>query len=454
MEAFLWDQRFETGISTVDSQHKHLVDLVNLAGDIMLAGTANETELQQLFNQLSDYAVYHFNEEENLMAQSGIDLRHVDAHKEQHAEFLKQVTLMWSNRSISVNPASMLHGFLSSWLTVHILGQDQEMARIMNCMKSGTSAAESYEKEHSSEDKRISPLLDALQRLYILLSVQNRELAEANNNLEGKVKERTQALEEAGKQLLQSEKLASLGRMVAGFAHEINTPVGIALSAISQNEETLKDLNAMLSQEEVSEDEFASHLDTLRQTDKLAVSNLRRAADLVRSFKRTSIDQSSDQASSFKIHELINDVLTTLHNQFKRTNINIVNNCPENIVIYGVPGVFQQLLTNLLLNSLQHGFNEGAQGGNIIIMVSKGKDDQLTLHYDDDGVGMSAEVKEKIFEPFFTTTRGKGGSGLGMYVCYNIVTVQLGGTIALNTAPGQGSHFEISFLSRNNHQRV
>ena len=311
-------------------------------------------------------------------------------------------------------------------------------------MKFGTSAAESYEKEHSSEDKRISPLLDALQRLYVLLSVQNRELAEANNNLEDKIKERTHALEEAGKQLLQSEKLASLGRMVAGFAHEINTPVGIALSAISQNEETLKDLNAMLSQEEVSEDEFASHLDTLRQTDKLAVSNLRRAADLVRSFKRTSIDQSSDQASNFKMHELINDVLTTLNNQFKRTNINIVNNCPGNIVIHGVPGVFQQLLTNLLLNSLQHGFNEGAQGGNINIKASKSKDGQLTFYYDDDGAGMTSEVKERIFEPFFTTSRGKGGSGLGMYVCYNIVTAQLGGTVTLNTAPGKGSHFEIS----------
>jgi len=450
MEAFSWDQRFETGITTVDSQHRHLVDLVNLAGDILLSGTAQEDEYQQLFKQLADYSVYHFNEEESLMAKAGVDLRHVEAHKTQHTEFLKQVTLMWNNRNISENPAAMLHGFLSSWLTVHILGQDQEMARIINRMKSGIGTSESYEAEHNSDDRRISPLLDALHRLYILLSVQNRELADANTNLEVKVRERTRALEDAGKQILQSEKQASLGRMVAGFAHEINTPVGIALSAISQNEETLEQLNAMLTQEEVSEEEFASHLDTLKKTDKLAVSNLRRAADLVRSFKRTSIDQSSDQAHDFIMLDLINDLLATLNNQFKRTNIKISVECPDHIVIHGVPGLLEQLLTNLLLNSLQHGFSSGSRSGNIIITVAQHQKGNITLNFDDDGAGMTAEVKEKVFEPFFTTSRGQGGSGLGMYICYNIVTTQLGGTIELKTAPEKGTHFQITFPIENN----
>lgn len=445
MEAFSWDQRFETGIAKVDQQHRHLVDLVNLAGDILLEGKASEEELQKLFGQLANYAIDHFNEEETLMAKTGVDSRHVDSHKTQHAEFLKQVTTMWNNRGIAENPSAMLHGFLSSWLTVHILGQDQEMARMISRMQAGMAAAEAYEAERKSDDQRISPLLDALHRLYVLLSVQNRELADANTNLESKVLERTRELQAAGEQLLQSEKLASLGRMVAGFAHEINTPVGIALSAISQSDETIKQLNAMLSQDEVSEEDLASHLDTLQKADRLAVSNLQRAAELVRSFKRTSIDQTSEQSRDFNFRELIQDVISNLHNQFKNTRITIDINCPENIVVRGLPGLIEQLLTNLMLNSLKHAFAEGTLPGKILIKIPDNDGKLLELNYTDDGVGMPEDVAEKAFEPFFTTTRGKGGSGLGLYVCYNIVTAQLKGSISLDSTPGKGSHFIIRF---------
>lgn len=449
MDAFIWDQRFETGIATVDKQHQHLVDLVNLAGTILLEGKATEEELQKLFGQLADYAVYHFNEEENLMATNRLDVRHVDAHKTQHAEFLKQVTLMWDNRHVAENPAAMLHGFLSSWLTVHILGQDQEMARILARMQSGAEPAAAYDAEHHNDDRRISPLLDALHKLYILLSVQNRELAVANTSLEEKVEERTRALQEASEQVLQSEKQASLGRMVAGFAHEINTPVGIALGAISQNEETLKQLKALLTQDEVSEDDFVALLDSLDQAGKLAMSNLNRAANLVKSFKRTSIDQVSEQSSEFNLRDLINDVLATVHNEFKRTTITTGIDCAEDIVMTGVPGLIEQLLTNLLLNSLQHAFDHGQRAGNIRIAAERRAGGRIGLVYSDDGAGMPAEVVEKAFEPFYTTARGKGGSGLGLYVCYSIVNTQLGGTISLTSAPGKGSRFDISFPENN-----
>lgn len=445
MEAFAWDHRFETGLPTVDKQHHHLVDLVNVAGDILLAGTSSEAELQDLFGQLAKYAIYHFNEEEQLMAECAVDPRHVDAHKTQHAEFLKQVTLMWNNRSLAEDPAAMLHGFLSSWLTVHILGQDQEMARNISRIRSGENPAAACEAEANAVDQRVAPLLEALERLYHLLSAQNRELADANITLEQKVVERTRALEEASEQLLQSEKLVSLGRMVAGFAHEINTPVGIALSAITHNEEILNHLQDMMKQEEVSEEEFSNALTTLHEAGVLAVSNLMRAAELVRSFKRTSIDQASEQLREFNVTELIQDVQSNLHNEFKRTQITCAVNCADGLKITGVPGLFAQLFTNLMLNSLQHAFDEGRRPGKIEITVSSLPGNKLHILYTDNGTGMSAETAAKVFEPFFTTRRGQGGSGLGLYVCYNIVTTQLHGSISCQSAPDQGSRFDIEF---------
>lgn len=445
MKAFEWDHRFETGLPMVDKQHHHLVDLVNVAGDMLLAGTATEAESQDLFKQLADYAVYHFNEEERLMAEYGVDARHVDAHKIQHAEFLKQVTMMWNNRAVAKDPAAMLHGFLSSWLTVHILGQDQEMARNIARIKAGDAPSAACDAEAESVDRRISPLLEALERLYHLLSVQNRELADANSTLEEKVLQRTRALEEASQQLVQNEKLASLGRMVAGFAHEINTPVGIALAAISQNDDILRQLQDMMRQEEVSEEEFSGRLSDLQETSKLAVSNLMRAADLVRSFKRTSIDQASEQLREFDMAELIRDVQSNLHSQFKRTQISLALDCPADLKVTGVPGLFSQLFTNLYLNSLQHAFDEGQRAGEIRVTVNRLPGKRIQILFSDNGKGMQPEVAEKIFEPFFTTRRGQGGSGLGLYICYNIVTTQLHGSISCHSMPEQGSRFEIEF---------
>lgn len=265
---------------------------------------------------------------------------------------------------------------------------------------------------------------------------QRKQTAEA---LADKVAE----LERTRDHLVQSEKHASLGRMVAGFSHEINTPIGIALSAISHNEETLKSLTAMMQQEEVREEDLLRHIDTLNQADKLAFANLRRAADLVRSFKRTSIDQASEAVRQFVLRELIDDVLVTLHNQFKRTQIAIAVDCAEGVSVRGVPGLLEQLLTNLLMNSLQHGFDNGQRTGHIQIAASFTLN-AIHLRYTDDGGGMSPEVVAKAFEPFFTTARSSGGTGLGLYVCYNIVTEQLGGTINLTSTPGQGCCFDIS----------
>lgn len=259
------------------------------------------------------------------------------------------------------------------------------------------------------------------------------------------LEENINELEQTRDELVQNEKMASLGRMVAGFAHELNTPVGIALGSISHNEATLNDIDTLLGNEEVSEKDLRERLGTLRHSGELALSNLKRAANLVQRFKRSSIDQISEQARVFPVREMIDDVVFALQEQLRKAAIELTIDCPRSLAIEGVPGLFDQVLTNLLLNSLQHGFANGTQAGKITIAVDTATPGHLHIVYNDNGAGMSAEAAQRIFEPFFTTQRGQGGSGLGMFICYNIVSEQLRGTITCESQPGAGVHFDILF---------
>ncbi|TAN47132.1 MAG: DUF3365 domain-containing protein [Methylococcaceae bacterium] len=257
--------------------------------------------------------------------------------------------------------------------------------------------------------------------------------------LESKVIE----LRRARSELVQSETLAGLGRMVAGFAHEINTPVGVAVGAVSQGEEVLREIDALLQAEEVREEDLRAGLETVRQSSSLALSNLRRAADLVRSFKRTAIDQMTEQTREFDLRELIQDVLLALHGLLKHTPVEVRLDCPEGLQIRGVPGLYDQVLTNLVLNSVQHAFAEGTRAGHLQIAVSFDADGRLCLDISDDGAGMSQEIAAHLFEPFYTTRRARGGTGLGLYLCYNIITSKLGGTIQCSSEVEQGTRFHI-----------
>lgn len=248
-------------------------------------------------------------------------------------------------------------------------------------------------------------------------------------------------------ELIQSEKMASLGRMVAGFAHEINTPVGVAVGAVSHNDEALTRIDKMLSQEEVSEDMLRAELADMRQSGTLAMANLRRAAGLVQSFKRTSVDQTSERIRDFGMKELINDVLFALHSTLKKLPIEVRVECADELRLQGMPGLMQQLLTNLVMNAIQHGFEEGVRPGAIDIRVTRDASD-VHLEFSDNGKGMDAESLSRIFEPFYTTRRGQGGSGLGLYICYNLVTAQLAGTIQCKSQPQAGCRFDIHFPAR------
>ncbi len=313
-------------------------------------------------------------------------------------------------------------------------------------------------KHNQESQDRESQFYDELSKLNNELATTQRELSKKNTQLEQQKKELNvlnqtlsatiDELERTRDELIQSEKMASLGRLVSGFAHEINTPIGIAITAASAINESGEALNTMLSQDEVSETALMATIDKIMEAGKLTFSNVRRAADLVSSFKRTSIDQTQETKRLFALHEVIQDIIMSLDNKFRRTSITIEHHCPTQINIYGYPGVISQILNNLMLNSLIHGFDDAALSGKITIDVRL-ENHNINMDYADTGKGMDANTLEKLFEPFYTTRRARGGTGLGMYICYNLMMTRLKGTITCESLPGEGTVFHITFPIEN-----
>ncbi|MEO5330807.1 MAG: response regulator [Magnetococcus sp. YQC-5] len=269
------------------------------------------------------------------------------------------------------------------------------------------------------------------------LALQNQNL-EASNALLNSTISQLKATQE---ELILNEKMASLGRMVAGFAHEVNTPIGVAFSASTQLMEESKAMQALLNQDEIDFDDLTSSVGTVGELSSLLTRNLQRSIELIQSFKRTSIDQSSEAERTYSISDVVNDVLISLSNQFKKTSIRFDVHCPEGLYLIGVPGYLHQILTNLLMNSLIHGFSGGTLPG-VVTIRFKVDGNFLCFYYADSGKGMSEEIRSKAFEPFFTTNRSSGGSGLGLYICYSIITSKFQGSVLLTSAPGKGIQLE------------
>ena len=268
-----------------------------------------------------------------------------------------------------------------------------------------------------------------------------RRVQELNLVLEQRVVERTAELQEAQARLITSEKMAALGNLVAGVAHEINTPLGIGVTAASHLEQRVKTAREAYRTGRLSKSEFEEFLATADESASLVLANLNRAAQLVQSFKQVSVDQSAEHRRSFQLGAYLNEVLVSLRPELRRKSVDVAVSCPEDLALDGYPGAISQIMTNLVMNSLIHGFEERETGAiRIEAQVLVGS---VRLCYVDDGCGMSQDQVLRIFDPFYTTKRGRGGSGLGMNIVFNLVTQMLGGTIVCQSQPGDGCSFDI-----------
>ncbi|MBF0154603.1 MAG: PAS domain S-box protein [Magnetococcales bacterium] len=247
-------------------------------------------------------------------------------------------------------------------------------------------------------------------------------------------------------ELVQSEKMAGLGSMVAGVAHEINTPVGIGVTAASELEERTHAFVELLHGEGISEDELEAYIASSLRLSGLIRVNLERASDLVCSFKSVAVDQSSEKLRTFKVRDYVESAVLTMHHELRHTKLMVAVSCTNDLEIRSHPGAFSQIVINLINNSLIHAFDSDEAGQ--ITMDFQVFWDRLHFTYRDNGKGMSEESRSRIFEPFYTTRRDLGGSGLGMHIVYNLATQTLGGAISCQSAPGAGVtiHIDIPIM--------
>ncbi len=256
-----------------------------------------------------------------------------------------------------------------------------------------------------------------------------------------------QALRQAQQDLIQAEKMASLGSLVAGVAHEINTPLGNTLTASSHLYDKVLEFSAMLEENRLRRADLVAFVSVLTETTRLMVANCERAAELVQSFKQVAVDQTSGERRRFDLKGYIDEILLSLRPRLRKTDHRIAVECPDHLEIDGYPGAVSQLLTNFLLNSLMHAYGPG-EAGHISIRVRLLEDGMVELVYTDDGRGIPPALLGRIYDPFFTTRRGTGGSGLGLHIVYDLVTGTLRGQIAVESEPGHGTRFTVRFPPR------
>jgi len=241
-------------------------------------------------------------------------------------------------------------------------------------------------------------------------------------------------------QLVQSEKLAALGPIVAAVAHELNTPIGNCMTVASTLEEKIVELEKMLnSGPTLKRSQLTAYLADSRNATQLMMRGLYRTAELVTNFKQVAVDHASSQRRSFDLKDAVGGIIVLMKTSLRKTPFEIELDIPGGLWMDSYPGPIDQIVSNLINNSVLHGF-DGRDHGRMRLQA-RAEADRVRMTYTDDGCGMTEEVRQHVFDPFFTTRLGKGGSGLGMNICYNLVTGLLGGSIEVATGLEKGSAF-------------
>ena len=332
-----------------------------------------------------------------------------------------------------------------------------EISKVSQSKNYQTQLTSSPFKELDVLTKYINVLLVRVEKNTHRLMEDHEHTKTKNTVLENRLSSRTDALKESNQdllstleklhefqgQLVEAKKMASLGDMVAGIAHEVNTPIGLGVTASSLLADKLTEIKTAFENQTLKSSQLKKFLNDSDENVAIIFRNLERAAKLISSFKSVAVDQSNADNIKFNVRDLIDEVLLTLAAKISSANVHLSINCPDELFIRSKPDPLSQILINLILNSIYHGF-DGLEKGTITINVMN-LSDQLHLNYVDDGIGIEHSMKEKIFEPFTTTKRGSGGSGLGMHLVFNLVSQALGGHITLEDKDEPGVIFDITF---------
>ncbi|BBN82446.1 hypothetical protein PA25_24310 [Pseudoalteromonas sp. A25] len=317
-------------------------------------------------------------------------------------------------------------------LDQHNLQLEQEVARKTSNLSQAMMDLQQQKYELEKQKLTLTEEVD-------LRSQTEQELLTKQKELERYVDELNMAQE----RLVGSEKMAALGGLVAGITHDINTPVGIGVTATSFLQERLNKLEAAYKEKTLSPKALEEFINEAKQSTSLLTTNLDRASELVASFKQIAVDQASEAVRKINFKEYLSEVVRSLHPKIKKTKHTIDINCPDDLILNLPAGAISQIFTNLIMNSLIHGF-EGIDKGIIDISITDDHDD-VKIVYKDNGRGVSKEQLEKLFDPFFTTKRDQGGSGLGTHITLNLVKQTLNGDIEVNSEEGKGLTYFIKF---------
>lgn len=489
MQLMAWNDYFVTGFDEVDRQHRRLVEMVNQAAPVLAESEARSfAEVKPLLEDLAQYAVTHFRYEEEMMAQTAIAQAHQGHHRNAHAAFAAEVGRMMQQAKDegSLRGTELLR-FLTSWLTFHILSEDMDMARQVHAVRAGITPEEACRNSSSGDDGAHAALNAALIDLFGLLTARNASLREVNDKyratqtelasmnltLEARVLERTADLEEANEdlaeqhravsealvklektqmQLMQSEKMAAVGQLAAGVAHEINNPVGFVSSNVNTLADYVGSLFALL-------DVYEQHAAALPESAQQALAQARGKADLA--FLRTDTPQllRESQEGLARVKSIVADLKDYSHvdeSLWQYTDVNrgiqstlnvawnevkykaeVLKQLGELPPVLCIASQVNQVIMNLLVNAAQ------AIEGKGRITISTGvAGDRVWIEVQDTGRGMTPDVQQRIFEPFFTTKEVGKGTGLGLSISWEIVQRHQG-KLSVRSTVGEGSTFRI-----------
>ncbi|MBN7818326.1 ATP-binding protein [Bowmanella yangjiangensis] len=312
-------------------------------------------------------------------------------------------------------------------------------------------------REPTNQDLELIRIEASIASLIIEKMQASEQLSQAKRDLEQQVQKRTRELTQTNKKLrealaqrsevqqhlLEIENLASLGSMMSSLTHEVNTPIGVAVTAASHLRGQLHKTNRLFEQNKLTRSALRAFYEESAEAMQIIERNLQRSAELVSTFKQLSLDQHNQEIRTFNLSSYVCEILLSLKPKLKYHKLQFCLDINPDLEIDSYPGAISQILVNLIMNSVQHAFEKG-QPGQVHLNVTL-LNGQLELKYQDNGKGMSRETLCHIFEPFFTSARQTGGSGLGLHICKDLVEKVLKGKIACQSSPGQGSQFHINF---------